>query len=161
VKETITIRDFEVSDTRAVILLAQELQRHERNFEKRFKPANEIRIDHLDNIRAEVAKHKGRFLIACSQDVVIGFAALYLEVVSEDEPTFEHHIYSNLEYIVVSETMRGQGIGRVLLDECEKLALQSGSKYLQLSVVGENHDARRFYLREGFAEISIKLEKNL
>jgi ribosomal protein S18 acetylase RimI-like enzyme len=161
VKETIIIRDFEISDTKAVILLAQELQSHERKFENRFKPENEVGIAHLDSIRTEVAKYKGRFLVACSEDVVIAFAALHLEVVSDDETTFVHHIYSNVEYIVVSKLLRGRGIGKLLLNECEKLALNAGSKYLQLSVIGGNNEARRFYFREGFEEISTKMEKKL
>jgi ribosomal protein S18 acetylase RimI-like enzyme len=157
----ITIRDYRDSDLDGVIALSRELQGHEIQFDDRFKPVSDIGSSHVDFMKSEIAKYNGRFLLATSEDVIVGFAALYLDVVSEEEPSFKGHMYSNVEFLVVAHTSRGQGVGKRLLDQCEKLARAAGRPYLQLNVLSENSEAKRFYRREGFNELFVKMEKKL
>lgn len=157
----VTLRDYEDADLEAVILLAQELQAHEIQYHDQFKPVNEVGIDHVENMKTQVAKYKGRFLLAILERKIIAFAVLFLDVISEDEPTFKGYTYAKLDYIVVSQHVRGQGVGKLLLDECQNISCQAGRKFFQLSVLGGNKSARNFYAREGMEEFFVMLEKRL
>ncbi len=55
--------------------------------------------------------------------------------------------------VYVSEKARGAGIAAQLLDAVTAHARQLGIRQLELAVSAENPRARRFYEREGFAQI--------
>lgn len=57
-----------------------------------------------------------------------------------------------LDAIAVDKAYRGQGIGKVLLCELEKLAQEKGLSYLGLDVIEENHQAKKLYELEGYKE---------
>lgn len=61
-----------------------------------------------------------------------------------------------LEALSVSERARGHGVGTLLLSEIGTLAVDRGYQTVELSVVLENEDARRLYLRLGFREVAVK-----
>lgn len=52
--------------------------------------------------------------------------------------------------LAVAESLRGQGVGRRLLDEAEAWGQAEGTGYLRLHVYEANVGAIRFYEREGF-----------
>ena len=51
-----------------------------------------------------------------------------------------------IESVVISRNLRGKGLGRLLMEGCEKYALEKGFKTLYLST----HDQEAFYSRLGF-----------
>jgi ribosomal protein S18 acetylase RimI-like enzyme len=157
----VTIRDFEDGDLDAVIELARELQTHELPFNDRLKPPSMMGALYFEKTKELLAKHKGRFLVAVSGNVIVGYATLYAEVIADEEPEEFASSYASVGDLVVTETARGQGIGKLLLQECETLARAADQKYFQLSVLGQNQDARKFYTSAGFEEFYIRLEKKL
>ena len=65
-----------------------------------------------------------------------------------------------LEELVVEETMRGQGIGSVLVAELfSRLALLACAE-VSVAVMPANHGAIKFYRRHGLAEEALYLEKH-
>jgi ribosomal protein S18 acetylase RimI-like enzyme len=160
-KSPITIRDYDDSDLDAVIELARELQRHEMPMSNHLKPPSMLDASYVEKTTALLAKHKGRFLIAVSGDQVIGYATLYLHVEAVEEPEDFGYTYASVGDLVVAKTARGQGVGKLLLQDCEALARAAGQKYFQLSVLGKNHGAREFYSAAGLEEFYVRLEKKL
>ena len=73
--------------------------------------------------------------------------------------TFERRITKipdntmNVRGIAVHHTMRGRGVGTLLLDALEKRAHEEGFTRLSLEVVDTNPEARRLYERLGFRVI--------
>lgn len=55
-----------------------------------------------------------------------------------------------LEDVVVSETMRGKGVGTLMMDYAGKLAKQKGCYKLSFSSNRNRTDAHRFYEKLGF-----------
>ena len=57
-----------------------------------------------------------------------------------------------LDEMYVQPDRRNGGLGSILLAAACDLARDQGSELLEINVDGEDHDARRFYERHGFAD---------
>ncbi len=139
----------------------RELQAHESNIYDRMKPVDAIGPWYVDKAKAEVAKYKGTFLVADNGKALLGYATLLTEVTSADEPDEILYSYAYVGDLAVSISHRGQGIGRALIEECEKIARAAGQKWLRLGVIAANQSAREFYNRIGLEEKFLALEKKL
>jgi ribosomal protein S18 acetylase RimI-like enzyme len=155
------IRDFVDGDLEAVIQLARELQLHELPMSYHLKPPLMLDASYFEKTIEMLTKHEGRFLVAVFHNRVIGYATLYLDVKAEEEPEEFGYNYASVGDLVIAETARGQGVGKLLLQECESLARAAGQKYFQLSVLGKNYSARQFYVSAGLEEFYVRLEKKL
>lgn len=67
-----------------------------------------------------------------------------------DTEAFPNEWY--LDSIAVDEKFRGQGIGAKLLTAVDRLAMHEGEGVIGLNVDKANPNAKRLYLREGFAD---------
>jgi ribosomal protein S18 acetylase RimI-like enzyme len=159
--EGLTIRGYRDGDEAAVIALVRELQIHEGQYIDRLKPPDTIGPWYVEALIDEVAKNKGSFLVAERDGLVVGYATLLAEMSSRDEKDEIDYSYSYVGDLAVLYAHRGLGIGKALLEECERLARAAGQKWLRLGVIAENRGARRFYERFGLEERFLTLEKRL
>lgn len=60
--------------------------------------------------------------------------------------------YLELDNVVVADTHRSKGIGKLLTDFVQELALAEGCETLMLDAYLENEKAHAFYEREGFTK---------
>lgn len=60
-----------------------------------------------------------------------------------------------LEDMVVDASQRGSGLGSQLLQAAVEHAKSRGCRRITLLTDGDNHDAQRFYARQGFAPSSM------
>lgn len=60
--------------------------------------------------------------------------------------------YLELDNVVVADTHRSKGIGKLLTDFVQELALAEGCETLMLDAYLENEKAHAFYEREGFSK---------
>lgn len=139
----------------------RELQVHESSIYDRMKPVDAIGVWYVDHVKTEVAKYKGKFLVAENGKVLLGYATLLTEVTSADEPDEILYSYAYVGDLAVRMSHRSQGVGRALIEECEKIAKSAGQKWLRLGVLAANHGARKFYSRMGLEEKLLTLEKKL
>lgn len=58
-----------------------------------------------------------------------------------------------VEFLIVDATVRGQGIGALLMDAMEAKARQAGADRLTLDVAVKNTRGRRFYERRGMTRV--------
>ena len=157
----VTIREYRDRDLDEVIAIARDLQAYEAGFYDRLKPSEEIGPWYVEELRAEALKHKGKLLVAEQGGKVVGYAALFIEVSSEDQREEIHYTCSYVNDLAVAENHRGQGIGRLLMHECEERARDAGQKWIRLGVHAGNREARRFYEQQGLEERFLTLEKRL
>jgi len=69
--------------------------------------------------------------------------------------------YLEMDNVVVADTHRSKGIGKLLTDFIEKLALAEGCETMMLDAYLENEKAQAFYEREGFTKRGYHFLKRL
>lgn len=69
--------------------------------------------------------------------------------------TFACQPLLNIHDVAVAPPFRGQGIGRLLLSEAERVAHEIGACKLTLEVLGSNHMAQQAYRSAGFAPYAL------
>jgi ribosomal protein S18 acetylase RimI-like enzyme len=156
-----TIREYKDSDEAQVVALVCELQIHESAIYDRMKPVDAIGPWYVDKMKADAAKHTGKILVADGGKELLGYATLLTEVTSADEPDEILYTYAYVTDLAVKMSQRGQGVGRALIEECEKIARAAGQRWLRLGVIAANQTARDFYNRIGLEEKFLTLEKKL
>ena len=149
------------SDEAQVVELVRELQAHESGVYDRMKPVDAIGPWYVDKMKADAAKHRGKILVADKGKKLLGCASLLTEVTSADDPDEILYSYAYVGDLAVTMSHRGQGVGRALIEECEKIARAAGQKWLRLGVIAANQSAREFYSRVGLEEKFLTLEKKL
>jgi GNAT superfamily N-acetyltransferase len=155
---TIEIRDYRADDRDAVVDLARELQAHERAFHDRMLPPMAIGPAYVEALLADCRKYGGRMIVAESAGVLVGYAVVETTV-HEESIDEEEYSYAYVADIVVTESHRGSGIGRRLLAACEDIAVTAGARWLRISALAANEQARALYYRFDFADHLITLEK--
>jgi ribosomal protein S18 acetylase RimI-like enzyme len=77
-------------------------------------------------------------------------------------PNLYHAVDSCLiEELIVRQGARGQGIGRVLVEELERLAAARRCAEISVTTLLKNEAAIAFYRRLGFTDEALYLEKHL
>ena len=90
------------------------------------------------------------FRLACDDDAIVGYAKLsncWLDDGAVTPGALQ------LSQLYVARTHHGSGVARTLMDWTIETARARGAPALVLTVWEENHRARRFYDRYGFAHV--------
>ncbi len=106
-------------------------------------------------LRAMLADERVRLLVVEVEGRVAGTATL----VVVPNLTHDGQPWAQVENVVVGEALRGTGVGRLLMDECVRLAWKAGCYKVQLQSGNERRegpqDAHAFYRAIGFSESSV------
>jgi len=78
-------------------------------------------------------------------ETLAGFIHFY------ERPSIETGSGLVVQSLVVDETIRGRGLGRILLGEAEAMARELGLASVGLASRVEREDAHAFYIRQGYA----------
>jgi len=132
-----SIREATAKDMQYVLELIKELA----SFEKESN-AVEVTVDHLvhDGFGAEKLFH---CFVAERNSKIVGMALIYSRYSTWKGPII------HLEDLVVSESMRGTGLGTALLNEVVKYCAQQGVKRISWEVLDWNEPAIVFYKKKG------------
>jgi len=132
-----TIREAIAKDMQYVLELIKELA----SFEKEAN-AVEVTADDLvcDGFGAEKLFH---CFVAEHNSKIVGMALIYSRYSTWKGPII------HLEDLVVSETMRGTGLGTALLNEVVKYCAQQDVKRISWEVLDWNEPAIAFYKKKG------------
>ncbi|MGE0007854.1 MAG: N-acetyltransferase family protein [Parvibaculaceae bacterium] len=155
------IREYEASDTPALIALIRELQAAEVALYDRMKPAAVMGGWYVDLLRKQCAEDDGVILIAEEDGRALGYAVVLTRSVEDgthDEIAYE---YAYVADLVVAGGARRRGIARMLLDDCERRAREAGRDDLRISVLARNEGARALYRGFGFDDLLIGMRKLL
>ncbi len=157
---TIHIRSYQIDDQVGLIELVRELQRHELQFFDRMKPPEDIGVWYVDELQRQCRESAGEIIVLECDQRIAGYATVLTEVRQDayDEISYTYALVGDL---AIAGDMRNQGFGTRLLDECEIRARKLGAKWLRVSVLHGNEHALKLYLKRGFHEHIVELEKPL
>ena len=108
-------------------------------------PALEAVLARLSELLEEP---RARVLVAEDEDgAVVGMASLWIK------PDLAHgDTVVEVPTLVVAEGSRREGVGKLLMEEIQKLAVESEANLIELVATSENAPARNFYKSLGFVE---------
>jgi GNAT superfamily N-acetyltransferase len=139
----IAIRPARPEDAATIVALVRELAVYER------EPLSSVKVSKADILRDGFgAEPRFELLVATLDDAVVGFALFF-----PNYSTWEGRAGIHVEDLFVREAARGHGLGRRLMVEIARLAVQRGYRRIDLSVL-EWNPARRFYERLAMDELS-------
>lgn len=98
-----------------------------------------------------INKESGYILICLEEEIPVGFAVV--EKVDMQE--------CHLEDLYVFEQYRNKGMGKQLMYEAKKLALEMGFSNMSLNVLPNNGNARALYKNFGFVDTRIRMNCKL
>jgi ribosomal protein S18 acetylase RimI-like enzyme len=154
------IRVLRTRDLPALERLVAELQDFERGIDQRILPGSAMAAGYTRAMLSACASQAGTIFVAEVGGDVVGFAAVRARVPTEslDEPPGTYALLSDL---VVSESHRGVGIGRALIEASEAHARGLGASELRIAVLAKNAAARGLYVATGFSPYLEVLTKRL
>jgi GNAT superfamily N-acetyltransferase len=130
-----------VADLDALVGLLAEIMTHHG-----LRPPPDDRL--ADVLQAAMAKPSHEFVVAEDDDgLVVGSCALLFSI-----STWSLGPACELQDVVVTESRRGAGVGRGLLEAAETIARDRDCKRLSLTTEAWNFRAHDFYRRAGMAE---------
>jgi ribosomal protein S18 acetylase RimI-like enzyme len=106
----------------------------------------------FENVRAQLAElleePRARILVAEDEDgTVVGAASLWIK------PDLAHgDTVVEVPMLVVREGSRGEGVGKGLMEEVQRLAAENEAHLIELVATTQNVAAREFYRTLGFVE---------
>lgn len=130
-----TVRRFSEADLQAVCRVYLDAKRDELQCER-----NDFEVTPMDQDSVILTAFRESEVFVFEHGEVLGFAALY---------------GSQLRALFVRRDARGIGIGQALLNA----VLATGCKEVLLNVSKSNAAARRFYRRNGFADVGESVRK--
>ncbi len=154
------IRDYADADEDALIGLIRQLQIHEGRYYDRMLPPEDIAGWYIDALKADCRQHAGHIRMACTGGKVAGYCAILTRVEADDIDETPY-VYAYVSELAVAEKARGNGIGKALLADAERLARAAGAKWLRVSVLTRNTLAHEVYKSYGFADRLVNMEKPL
>lgn len=154
------IRDYVDADEDALIGLIRQLQVHEDRYYDRMLPPEDIAGWYIDALKADCRQHAGHIRMACTNGKVAGYCAILTRVEADDVDEIPYW-YAYVSELAVAEKARGNGIGKALLADAERLARAAGAKWLRVSVLTRNTLAHEVYKSYGFADRLVNMEKPL
>lgn len=146
----ITIRKAVLSDVEQINILYGYLFAEMAKLQpERLKPGKQDEAFIINGIKND----KFHLLVAELEQKIVGFTIAQIQ----ETPLFNCLVQRKYAYIfdiVVDPSVRGQGAGALLLNAMKAWAKQQKMTHLELSVLAENADAKRFYQREGLKKVS-------
>ncbi|CAH5568681.1 TPA: GNAT family N-acetyltransferase [Klebsiella oxytoca] len=82
-------------------------------------------------------------------------------VVNLIDPMHEKGRWGLISALVIDESCRGMGVGRILLVEAERIAAASGCRQIELSSSERREQAHKFYQNNGYKEVRKRFLKSL
>lgn len=101
----------------------------------------------VEQFWSELAQPTRRYLVACEEDTITGYAGVFVLAPDADVQT-----------IAVAPTAQGSGLGSRLLEHLLDLAADAGCHQLMLEVRSDNAPAIALYDRFGFERISSRTD---
>jgi ribosomal protein S18 acetylase RimI-like enzyme len=133
------VREATAEDAETIHSLASELAAAVSDSPPRFEDVRARLLELLEEPRARV-------LVAEGEDIV-GVASLWIK------PDLAHgDTVIEVPTLVVAEGSRREGVGRLLMDEARRQAVENGANLIELVATPQNVAAREFYRTLGFVE---------
>ncbi|VUS55442.1 GNAT family N-acetyltransferase [Klebsiella spallanzanii] len=138
----VTSRIANISDAPGLLALFQQL-------------GYSVDLDNLKSLLHENNDYRYA-LVALVEEQLAGVIVLNLI-----EPMHEKGRWGLISALVVDESYRGAGVGRMLLLEAERIAISLGCTQIELSSSERREQAHKFYQSNGYREVRKRFLKSL
>lgn len=157
---SITLRTALPRDRDAVVELIHQLNVFEADLERDRRRDYDAANGYYDELMQRLTRRDGRIVVAEAHGLIIGAMGFSLD---QDAVYIADDVRSHgtVTDLVVHEEWRGQGIGRMLLNEAERLTRKAGLKRLVIGVLSANGRAERTYRQFGFEPYAAIMKKEL
>jgi ribosomal protein S18 acetylase RimI-like enzyme len=155
----IVIREYLSEDRPAVEQCTFELQEDEKGRQPHvWKDAQEIKSIYFDYAIKTAAESEGKIFVAEMDGKVIGYIVV---LVNKDEsPALSLIKYGYVMDLAVLREYHGRGVGKALMAHAEEYIRSKGLEWMHLDVTISN-PAHDFYLKSGYRDKDIRMEKKL
>jgi GNAT superfamily N-acetyltransferase len=145
----LALRTALADDREAVIDLIQVLNRYEADLTGDRKRDRAAAGAYYDELLQRLAKRDGRIVLAEADGIVVAAMGFCFD---EDAAYVADDVrrHGTVTDLVVSEEWRGRGVGRMLLEEAERLTREAGFRRLVIGALVANDKAERTYRAFGF-----------
>lgn len=110
----------------------------------------------------EIKENGGKIFIAVSGGKAVGAVCGYMEKYTEmDKLDFTCPKRGIITELIVSESCRAGGVGKVLMEKMEEYFALCGAEFILLDVFAYNENAKNFYLKKGYEERMVTLMKKV
>ena len=154
------IRQAIASDSLLLSSLCMDVQRlHAESHPDIFKmpQSDDFAITFFDEMLADPSV---AIYIAEADAQALGY--IFCKLFERPESVFTHpNRFLQIEHISVRRDVQRQGVGRALMDQAEKLALELGVTKTQLDSWDFNAEAHTFFERLGFAKFNFRFWRKL
>lgn len=156
----VSFRPARPSDRDAVVELIHRLNVFEADLTGDRQRGYAGALGYYDELMQRLSRRNGRIVLAEIDGVVVAAMGFSLD---QDAAyvTEEVRRHGTVTDLIVHEEWRGQGIGRMLLEEAERLTREAGHKRLMIGVLVANGRAERTYREFGFEPYVSILKKEL
>ncbi len=155
------VRDFDAAtDLAGLQACVIALQDFESQLDPRFPDGTSIVEAYIPDILRRCEKYGGKIVVAEVDGEIAGYAMVWSSIKGEEieDGDFET---ARLADLAVLENYRRQGIGKALIEACERYARECGAETLQIGVLAANEGAVRLYRSCGYEPFNVRLEKLL
>jgi ribosomal protein S18 acetylase RimI-like enzyme len=92
-----------------------------------------------------ISSDKQKLIIGLINNQVVGFCSLTIK-----NNLWQAGNLGHVDELVVDESARGQGIGKILIDKITEIAIQNKCKRIELDSAFHRKDAHKFYEKIGY-----------
>lgn len=154
----VTVRRTAKNDARLIAELAIKLfAQHSEYDSRRF--AEVASVEGAEKFYGrQIEAEDAAILVAEFENKIVGFAFLQYEAMNYSallvNAVWLHDLY-------IDEQVRGQSIGKALIEKSAEVARKLGADKLMLSVAAKNEIAKSFFERKGFKETMVEMMLDL
>jgi ribosomal protein S18 acetylase RimI-like enzyme len=156
----VLVRFYAPGDAESVEQCIIELQDAERKLEPDRVEGRTIAQRHRLDLLRICGEKTGQLYVAEDAGVVVGMVCIWLE---REPETYLSTLteYAYISDVVVLPAWRNRGVGRALLLQAERFAVEHGADVLRINVLARNVTAAGLYRAAGFREYAVSLLKHL
>lgn len=160
---TFTIRAAVPADRPTLVQFMAELQEVERAIQANRTVGAAMADDHLAHLEEVIRTQQGSIFVAERSGELLGFIICLIGMLDEGE----RHIveaerrFGYISDLYVRPTARGNGVGTALLQAAEAYFRTLGLTTVQITVLYDNHQARRVYEYNSYTPYELTYKKPL
>jgi ribosomal protein S18 acetylase RimI-like enzyme len=158
---TPTIRLAMDADDDRLIEAIIDQQEYERKLHDTRLPGAQIARAYLEYVKSKVAGSSGALFVAELNGTFAGYAACWMEHDNNVAETDDSNHFGYIADTYIVPDLRGRGLVAALLDAAERHLRQTNMSRLRITGLANNRSAIRAYLKHGFDEYEIVMEKRL
>ena len=142
------VRKGRLKDADGVLVLWNEFIEYHKNISSDFFELRDDAPDMFDKYYCRHVRSRRKIALVAERDgEIVGYL---LGLHAKRPPVFKNTDYGFVSDLAVTKKMRSKGVGRALMDEFEKWAVDRKLDSISLSVLAANKIGQKFYKKQGY-----------